>query len=408
MARRRKTTCLLVLLFTLAMTVFMLIYPGLIKSTRLRLEEAYESIEVKGWILNAESYSDPLIPGETWKALRDSGYFRDCAAYQRFSFHLCPKEQLEAAAGKDADEAQQLRAAQVLLQGERSGESGTMAAYNRFQASDALMRVRDKITWLEGYDESCLEGDERVCILSDQFGYEPGDVVPLLAVRMREKDRSNQCGFFRMKVVATYHGHLTDLEAAMPLETYEALCVTATEVQRKLGDNEAWPFTLRSLLFTVEDNHKLDELKDYLLGLGLAGSNGLRAVLDDRVLRGTTSPIESNLALLENLYAFFFAMVVVIGFFISFLLARGRKAEYAVMRLLGESRAQITLKALLEQFLLCLLGVIFGAGAVGILEKNSFNMGICLIILLCYTVGAAAAMILTIRVNVMDLLRDKE
>jgi len=90
------------------------------------------------------------------------------------------------------------------------------------------------------------------------------------------------------------------------------------------------------------------------------------------------------------------------------LLARGRKAEYAVMRLLGESRAQITLKALLEQFLLCLLGVIFGAIIVGFIERNSFNMGICAVILLCYTVGAAAAMILTIRVNVMDLLRDKE
>ena len=101
-------------------------------------------------------------------------------------------------------------------------------------------------------------------------------------------------------------------------------------------------------------------------------------------------------------------MVTAIGFFISFLLARGRKPEYAVMRMLGESRAQITIKALCEQFVLCLAGVMLGAAAVGVLEKSSFQLGICAVILLCYTLGAAAAVMLTVRVNVMDILRDKE
>lgn len=80
MARRRKTSCLLVLLFTMAATVFMLLYPGFIESTRARLAEAYENIEVKGWILNSESYEDPLIPGTTWKELVNSGYFSQTAA----------------------------------------------------------------------------------------------------------------------------------------------------------------------------------------------------------------------------------------------------------------------------------------------------------------------------------------
>ena len=63
-------------------------------------------------------------------------------------------------------------------------------------------------------------------------------------------------------------------------------------------------------------------------------------------------------------------MIAAIGFFISFLLAKGRKPEYAVMRMLGESRAQITIKALCKQFVLCLAGVIPGAAAVGLLEKS--------------------------------------
>ena len=74
------------------------------------------------------------------------------------------------------------------------------------------------------------------------------------------------------------------------------------------------------------------------------------------------------------------------------------------MRLLGESGVQITLKALFEQFVLCFMGVAIGA----FIERNSFDFTICGVILLCYTIGAAAAVMLNVGVNVMDILRDKE
>ena len=108
-----------------------------------------------------------------------------------------------------------------------------------------------------------------------------------------------------------------------------------------------WPFDLSSFLFTVKDNYQLEELKGYLTEQGLAGTSGIRAVIDDRILRGTVAPIESNLSLL-------------------------------------------------------------GAAAVGIIGQEGFRPGICAAILLCYTVGAAVAVLLTVRVNVMDILRDKE
>ena len=111
---------------------------------------------------------------------------------------------------------------------------------------------------------------------------------------------------------------------------------------------------------------------------------------------------------MEGSYLFFFVMIAAIGFLLSFLLARGHKPEYAVMRMLGESRVEITMKALCEQFLLCLGGVLLGAAAVGIIGQEGFRPGVCAAILLCYTVGATVAVLLTVRVNVMDILRDKE
>lgn len=408
MAGRRKAACLLVLLFAMAATVFLLLYPGFIDSTRARLKEAYESIEVTGWILNAESYEEPVIPGEQWKTLVNSGYFSESSAYHYFQFKLYPKEQLQAQAGKDADDDQNLRAMQKLLQQEEvRGENGWMYAYDSFASCDQLVRIQDKITWLDGYDESCLEEKERICIISDEFGYQPGDTIPFFA-SVTMDDLSEMCGIFRLKVAATYHGNITAFKAVMPIATSEELCSAATTAHQQMGDGMVWPFTLRSFMFTVKDNHRLEELKDYLIEQGLSGSAGIRVALDDRILKGTVAPIESNLALLEGLYTFFFVMIAAIGFFLSFLLARGRKPEYAVMRMLGESRAQITLKALCEQFVLCLLGVLLGAAAVGLMEKSSFEPTICAVILLCYTLGAAVAVMLTVRVNVMDILRDKE
>ena len=408
MAGRRKAACLLVLLFTMAATIFLLLYPGFIDSTRTKLKEAYENIEVKGWILNTESYEEPIIPGEQWKTLVSSGYFSESSAYNYFQFKLYSKDQLEAQAGKDADDAKRLRAMQKLLQQEDvQGKNGWIYAYDRFASCDQLIRIQDKITWLDGWDESCLEGDERICIISDEFGYQPGDTIPFLA-SVKMEDKSEMCGIFRLKVAATYHGNITAFKAVMPIATYEELCSAATVAHQQMGNGMVWPFDLRSFVFTVKDNRQLDELKNYLMEQGLSGETGIRTTIDDRILKGTVAPIESNLALLEGLYLMFFAMIVILSFCLSFLLAKNRKAEYAVMRMLGESRVQITIKALCEQFVLCLAGVLLGAAAVGLMGKNSFQPGICVVILLCYTLGAAAAVMLTVRVNVMNILRDKE
>ncbi|EJW96379.1 secreted protein, partial [gut metagenome] len=49
-----------------------------------------------------------------------------------------------------------------------------------------------------------------------------------------------------------------------------------------------------------------------------------------------------------------------------------------------------------------------GAAAMAFMEKERFHAAICAVLLLCYSLGAAAAVMLTVGVNVMDILRDKE
>ena len=409
MAWRRKAACLLVVISTMAATVFMLFYPSLIDNTRKRLEETYSGITVTGSILSEDKIA-PAVSGNMWKKMQQSGYFSSLYGSASFVIRTFPKDILEESAGEGASEQQKLIAFQNLLasfeEEDSGGVSGSMKACSSFSAEDELVRIREDIRWLEGYDESCLEGDERICIISDKWGYAPGDTIPLLARVPVSKTQLE--GIFHLKVAGTYPGKITKFAAVMPLKTMEDLTVAATAVHKQAGNPYAWNFGLNAVYFTVRDNQQLDQIKAAITESGLRSNKLVRVRIDDRILKETVGPIESNLAQLEGSYLFFFVMIAAIGFLLSFLLARGRKQEYAVMRMLGESRLQITLKALLEQFVLCLGGVLLGAAAVGIIGQEGFRPGVCAAILLCYTVGAAVAVLLTVRVNVMDILRDKE
>lgn len=409
MAWRRKAACLLVVVSTMAATVFMLFYPSLIDNTRKRLEETYSSITVTGSILSEDKIV-PAVSGSMWEKMQQSGYFSSLYGSASFVIRTFPKDILEESAGEGASEQQKLIAFQNLLanfeEEDSGGVSGSMKACSSFSAEDELVRIREDIRWLEGYDESCLEGDERICIISDKWGYAPGDTIPLLARVPVSKTQLE--GIFHLKVAGTYPGKITKFAAVMPLKTMEDLTVAATAVHKQAGNPYAWNFGLNAVYFTVRDNQQLDQIKAAITESGLRSNKLVRVRIDDRILKETVGPIKSNLAQLEGSYLFFFVMIAAIGFLLSFLLARGRKPEYAVMRMLGESRLQITLKALLEQFVLCLGGVLLGAAAVMLLAQDSFRPGICAAILLCYSVGAAAAVTLTVRVNVMDILRDKE
>ena len=409
MAWRRKAACLLVVVSTMAATVFMLFYPSLIDNTRKRLEETYSGITVTGSILSEDKIV-PAVSGNMWKKMQQSGYFSSLYGSASFVIRTFPKDILEESAGEGASEQQKLIAFQNLLasfeEEDSGGVSGSMKACSSFSAEDELVRIREDIRWLEGYDESCLEGDERICIISDKWGYAPGDTIPLLARVPVSKTQLE--GIFHLKVAGTYPGKITKFAAVMPLKTMEDLTVAATAVHKQAGNPYAWNFGLNAVYFTVRDNQQLDQIKAAITESGLRSNKLVRVRIDDRILKETVGPIESNLAQLEGSYLFFFVMIAAIGFLLSFLLARGRKPEYAVMRMLGESRAQITTKALCEQFVLCLCGVLLGAAAVRALGQEGVRPGICAAILLCYTVGAAVAVLLTVRVNVMDILRDKE
>ena len=404
MAKRRSASCLLVVLFTAAAAAFMLIYPNLIRDTKARLEEAYDLLEVKGWMLNAADYEDPNLPGTDWHKLLESGLLKKIRSYTSFLGQIFPKEEIYSRVDKINDGT--LAWAMQKRLGEEIDGRSDIRAYNSLEACDDLVRMEEEIQWLDGYSAECLQGKEKICLLPERFGYALGDTVPIF-IYPSDEDHG---GIIRVKVVGIYPGDLPEADCVLPIGAAEQLCQDASDAFVKLGSKIRWDFVVNGFEFKVKDNRNLTQLKELFNDLGYDGSgeNAIRAVIDDRILKGTVSPIESNLALLQGLYLLFFAVIAMIGFFISFLLARGRKPEYAVMRMLGESRTQITAKAILEQGTLCLVGIMIGSILVALTGLGRPDVLGSVLILLCYTSGAAVAVLLTVRVNVMDILRDKE
>lgn len=397
MTFRRKTACLLTILFSMAATVFLLVYPSFIDITRAELEYAYDSIEVSGWLLNNRSYDDPIIEGTIWHALLDTGHIGTHYTYATHEIKLFDANSIMAKVTEGTSE-DALKAAFDTLAEERAKDKTKqyLQALNVVDANDDLLRQVDNIQWLQGYSENCFSDDETICLLPEEFGYQPGDWVPI-----RLKSRENEMTVICFQVVGVYPVNLSEnVCAILPIQALEKLCLA-----------EEWIFAVNGFSFLAKDNRDLPALKDKIISMGLDGSDqtlNIRAAIDDRILEGTISPIKSNLAMLEGLFRFFFVIVAALGFFLCFLLARGRKPEFAVMRLLGESTTQVTVKALFEQMVLCACGIVLGALILMIAGQGSPNVVICSIILTCYILGAAFAVLLTVRVNVMEILRDKE
>ncbi len=398
MALMRKTACLLTLLFAAVATVFLLLYPRFIENTRAELEYAYDSIPVTGWLFNGRGFQDPNIESELWHTLLDTESIGTHYTYSNAQMRLYDASffQGQLAAAEQATAAFARVENALIAKKDKQGSAWkVMKALNVPEAYEGLARLEEEIQWMEGWSAECLNGREQVCLVADNLGYQLGDWVP---IRLKNPDIKTDVFCFRAVGLYPYPSGVGDVELFLPIGTLEDLC---------LAQGEEWPFWVNGFSFLVDDNRALPLLKDRILEMGL-DEGSVRAAIDDRILDGTVAPIKSNLAMLEGLYKFFFVVVAAIGFFLCFLLARGRKQEYAVMRLLGESAFQVTCKALLEQLVLCLLGIVLGAMILFLAGQGAPELAACGIILACYTLGAAIAVVLTVRVNVMEILRDKE
>ena len=401
MLLRRKVANLLVIGFVLASTVFLLTYPGLIRQAQQELAHAYDTVRVTGWIVNIEDYESPSLSRDAWHAVVDSGILGSQYSVLDVGVYILDAETTELVFSDQNNSNRQDIYWKAL--GQQRDYIRTLHAVSNWQAHGDLSRQIEQVSWAVGYDRTCLESGEMVCILPEELGYLPGQSAAMLLLPTNSaaivQSRKIAPVLVELPVAGVYPKAVDyDDRGYIPILAMEEFC-----------QEQEWIFTVNHFQFEVGDNRRLDELKQILREQGLGTtSRTVKAAIDDRILEGTVAPVQSNIEMLRGLYGILFLMVAFIGFFLCFLLAKDRKPEYAVMRLLGESTAQVTIKALLEQMILCACGIVLGILILMIAGQGNLNVTACGIILVCYTIGAALAVLLTVHVNVMDILRDKE
>lgn len=387
-----------------AMAAFLLLYPKLIEEAQGELEQAYDSISVSGWMVNAAGNDDPRMPIETYTALLASGFIGEHydAAYAGYA---TMHEAIEGMAkiGGDISTLGNMEQRDYVAESLNKllPASNRLYGVNAAEANATLFRIAQSIEWLEGYSNESFGGEEAILILPTSSGYGLGDTVDIILSRDDEMELPKEQRIrelFTFKVAGVY-----------PTNSGAAYC-PINALRAMLEGESKWGFSIRSFAFTLSDSRNASAFKDVLTRLGLDKNESLRAAVDDRILEGATSPIIKNIDLLTGLRPFLYGMVALMGFFLCFLLARGRKQEYAVMRLLGESRFCVTLKATLEQLTLCVLGLCAGAAAMLLLRDGGswLDISVLGLIALCYCAGAALAAAIVVRVDVMSILRDKE
>ena len=167
-------------------------------------------------------------------------------------------------------------------------------------------------------------------------------------------------------------------------------------------------------VFTLADAGKLEQFRDYLQDrnfsqVGKLTRNRTTILLSDQTFMETAEGLNRYISFGRILFPVLFAVVILLGFIVSWLMINSRRMEFAILRGLGTSRIRVFFSFFWEQCLLCMAGC---ALATGILWMQTPDMTSCLqtigIYLICYLTGTALSVHFVGRTNLMSLLSERE
>ena len=334
--RNRRVTVISIAA-VLAMTVFLLTFANSIRLNQISLNEAFDSLEVTARIRGATG--DPYLEEERFRAIVNSGFVEEYTTLTRF---------------------------------QQRGDA-TLQGVSSLEASAMLREALGFTTWLEGYDESALWGDEAVCLAPASAPLELGEEKIFFLV-----ERENTVP---LKVVGLY-----ELENGGNAESYFCPLAWLTQACR----DRNIPVRYNALEMRLGNLRDLDRFKE-------------------QMRQEVTTQLGRQIRLLEGVLPILLLLVAGIGFGLSFLLLQGRKKEAAVLRSLGMRRGQVAGVFLTESAARALAGVALGGAlAWAILGATAFQPGYLALVLVCFLLGGAAAVWKISGINVFTILTARE
>ncbi len=355
---RNWRATLAALLTAAALTAFLLVYSDNIRRSEVELRNAYETVPVEAYLTGISEAQQPSFNETLINGILASGF-------------VCS--------------AQMAAQCQVNL-------GDVLRAMDTIEMAAALSEFKSSIEWLEGYDETLFAGREAVCIV-------PRGTQAALGDELRLSMRTRRSAVLTLKVVGLYGG---GYEGVRKVYYCPLACL------RDFYGENGMTLSYCGLEMELCNTRELNEFKAQMKELKLDGGM-TRLVVNDALLIAITTQLQQHIRLLNTLLPFLFAFAAAIGFVLSFLLLRGRRREAAVMRSLGAKRGRVFGTLLLETGLQAACGAALGTLAAYLIAGGAaVSAPHIALVLACYLVGGAMAVLRLLRGNVLRLMAAKE
>lgn len=270
------------------------------------------------------------------------------------------------------------------------------------------------ITYMDGYDASVFEmseeasDDEKMVMvvseeIMDSLGLELGDTVKAVFMQdsgglpiKREKD---------VKVIGTYpykSGHF----AYAPLASLKSF----------IGNDNLY-YTRAEFEIKKDKNREIAKFKEIISDVAKRPENQymskISCLIKDEELTQAIEPLQKNADLMRLLYPVIIVISVIVLALCNIYVILIAEKEAAIMRILGTPHKSIGVLIGIRQFILNVIGIGFGIGAVAlmigghsVMQKTLLCVGLCLTISIVSIISTVIAIVT--RRHPMDLLSVKE
>ena len=430
----------------LVLTLFVGILAGSAQGWSRQLEGLYEDAQIQGQITSTtgRSATNLSVSMEAVQTLQSSGLLSDLSVSIGWHYWL-PGEMPQFSSTAFGSET---RDAWISKQPILTAANGLAAA------AEFCYSGVPEITWLEGWDESCLRDDQyspafsKITYYINNVSYIGGEELPVYPAvassRLLERlglslgdeamvyvsfpsvyDNSSTVTLLvELKVVGSFTPAASQDNLYVPLSFWcgpewlagerELIRIGTYFTTEEERDSQYYIYNnFSSCRFTLASSYRLEDFRNFLAEkqfsrVGKLGRNRTTVLLRDQAFTEAVGALGRYISFSRILSPVLLAVVGLLGFIISWLMINGRRMEFAVMRGLGAPRGRVFASFFLEQGALCLAGSLLGALALSAVRPGAAVWLAAAGFLACYLAGCALSVLVVGRTKLMDLLSERE
>ena len=288
-----------------------------------------------------------------------------------------------------------------------------------------------EIEYAKDYNESIMDIGNEVFLIGreyfDENDIEIGDQVNAVRIGMLEYYQARRIRWYKIQ---HHEETITDeeilIKSADKIETdisgkarFYTVAGTISTPSGKYDNTLFTPgtYNMTSILdfevpldyveFTLANNHKAKKFRDFVATLP---SNGLEFIMDTSKIDSLTSTLD----IINRFYPVVIVLAVLMGALLYGITILQSKKEVAVLRILGTTRNKILRIMVMEQLILCLLGLAIGTGGLFLYNKAALvRVSSELYIFMALYIGASllsmlVATTITNKKNALNLVQEKD